>query len=96
MPLASEVDARRAEIALAAASHGAVSVRVFGSAARGELRQDSDIDFLVVMEPHRSLLDHVALKQDLEDLFGRPVDVVTERSLHPRLRDRVLAEAIPL
>ncbi|MEO5374895.1 MAG: nucleotidyltransferase family protein [Alphaproteobacteria bacterium] len=96
MPLAHELVTRRAEIARTAALHGAISIRVFGSATRGDLRRDSDIDFLVVMEPDRSLLDHVALKQDLEDLLGRPVDVVTERSLHPLLRDRVLAEAVPL
>lgn len=76
--------------------HGATNLRLFGSAARGEEREDSDLDLLVEMEPGRSLLDHVALKQDLEDLLGREVDVVTEQSLHPRIRERVLREAVSL
>ena len=79
-----------------ASQHGARNVRVFGSAVRGEAGPDSDVDFLVEMEPHRSLLDHVALWQDLEDLLGRKVDVVSERALHWYIRDRVLKEAVPL
>jgi uncharacterized protein len=71
-------------------------VRVFGSLARGEGREDSDLDLLVTLGEGRSLLDLVGLKQDLEDLVHRPVDVVTERALSPYLRDRVLSEAIPL
>jgi hypothetical protein len=86
----------RDEILRLAREHGARNVRLFGSAARGEDRTDSDLDLLVDMEEGRSLVDHVALKQDLEDLLGREIDVVTERSLHPRLRDRVLREAIAL
>jgi predicted nucleotidyltransferase len=54
------------------------------------------LDVLVEMEDGRSLVDHVALKQDLEELLGQKVDVVTEASLHPRMRDRVLREAVPL
>jgi hypothetical protein len=69
---------------------------VFGSTIRGEAGAASDVDFLVVMEPGRTLLDHVALVQDLEDLLGRHVDVVTEGSLHRSLRERILAEAMPL
>lgn len=76
--------------------HRARNVRVFGSLARGEDNEDSDLDLLVTLEEGRSLLDLVGLKQDLEDLVHRPVDVVTERALSPYLRDRVLAEAIPL
>ncbi|MCS4143802.1 hypothetical protein GGP53_000735 [Salinibacter ruber] len=79
-----------------AREHGAYDVRLFGSVARGEDRPDSDLDLLVRMEDGRSLLDHVALEQDLEDLLGRDVDVVTEASLHPGLRDRVLREAVSL
>jgi hypothetical protein len=84
------------EILRLARERGARNVRLFGSAARGEDQPDSDLDLLVDMEEGRSLVDHVALKQDLEDLLGREIDVVTERSLHPRLRDRVLREAIAL
>lgn len=86
----------RTEILQLAREHGAYNVRLFGSVARGEDQPDSDLDLLVEMEPGRSLLDHIALKQDLEDLLGREVDVVTEASLHPRLRDRVLREAVAL
>jgi len=86
----------RDQILRLARKHGAKNLRLFGSAARGEDRPDSDLDFLVDMEEGRSLVDHVALKQDLEDLLGREVDVVTERALHSRIRERVLREATPL
>lgn len=79
-----------------AQQHGATRVRVFGSWARGEQKAGSDLDLLVELDPKRSLLDLVAIKQDLEDLLSCPVDVVTERSLSPYLRERVLAEARPL
>ena len=81
---------------LAAAKHGAHRVRVFGSVARGDARADSDVDFLIQLDEERSLLDHVALVQDLEDLLGRKVDVITENAIHWYIRDRVLAEAVPL
>jgi len=87
---------KREDILRIAARHGADNVRVFGSAARGEAGPDSDIDFLVEMEPGRSLLDHVALLQDLEDLLGREVDVVTEDGVYWLLRRRILKEAVPL
>jgi hypothetical protein len=86
----------REEILRLARTHGARNVQVFGSAVRGEDDADSDLDLLVDMEEGRSLVDRVALKQDLEDLLGREVDVVTEGSLHPRLRERVLREAVAL
>jgi uncharacterized protein len=63
---------------------------------RGDARADSDLDLLVSLEPGRSLLDVVAIRQDLEDLLGFPVDVVTEGGLSPYLRERILAEALPL
>jgi predicted nucleotidyltransferase len=86
----------RAEILDVAVRHGARDVRVFGSLARGEGSEGSDLDLLVKLGEGRSLLDLVGLKQDLEDLLHRPVDVVTEKALSPYLRDRVLSEAIPL
>lgn len=82
-----------AEILRVARQHGADTVRVFGSRARGDFRPDSDLDLLVTLKPHRSLLDVIAIKQDLEDLLRYPVDVVTENGLSPYLRDGILAEA---
>ncbi len=76
--------------------HGARNPRLFGSFVRGEARPTSDIDVLVDMEPGRSLLDLVGLEQDLCDLFGRRVDVVTEGGISPYLRQRILGEAVPL
>ncbi len=88
--------AKREEILRIAAKHGARNVRVFGSAARGEAGPASDVDFLVEMEEGRSLLDHVALWQDLEELLGCKVDVVSDKALHWYIRDRVRAQAVPL
>ena len=79
-----------------AAKHGAYNVRVFGSVARGESDADSDIDFLVDLEPGRSLFDLSGLLIDLEAALRTEVDVVTERGLRTRIRDRVLREAVPL
>jgi predicted nucleotidyltransferase len=76
--------------------HGARSVRVFGSRARGDAKPDSDLDLLVTLDPGRTLLDLVAIKQDLEDFLRYPVDVVTEGGLSPYLREGILAEALPL
>jgi uncharacterized protein len=86
----------RGQILTIAARHGAGNVRVLGSVARGEADAASDIDFLVDFEPGRSLLDLAALLVDLEDLLGHPVDVVTEPGLKARIRQRVLAEAVPV
>lgn len=87
---------RRKEILELAARHAAVNVRVFGSVARGEERPDSDIDFLVNLESGRSLLDLARLLRELTTLLDRPVDVVTEAGLRPRIKPQVLKEARPL
>ncbi|MEA2694276.1 MAG: uncharacterized protein QOJ16_3663 [Acidobacteriota bacterium] len=79
-----------------AARHGASNVRVFGSVARGDADRQSDVDFLVEMASGRSLMDLGGLLVDLEELLGRRVDVVTERGLRGRIRERVLQEALPL
>ncbi len=96
MKLAELVQKRRADILQLSQKYGARNVRVFGSAVRGEDTNQSDLDLLVNFEPERSLLDHVALMQDLEELLGRKVDVVSEKALHWYIRDRVLKEAKPL
>jgi predicted nucleotidyltransferase len=87
---------KREDILRIAAKHGARNVRVFGSVVRGEARPDSDVDFLVDMEPGRTLLDMGGLLMDLRDALGQEVDVVTERGLKTRIRERVLKEAMPL
>ena len=87
---------RREEIIRLAELRGARDLRVFGSVARGESNENSDLDLLVAWEAGRSLLDHVGLVQDLEDLLGIKVHVGTEKSLHWYVRDRILREATPL
>jgi predicted nucleotidyltransferase len=77
-----------------AKARGATSVALFGSAARGEDRPDSDLDFVVELEPGRSLLDLIGLGQDLEATFGRKVDIGTRGSLKPHLRASVERDAI--
>jgi predicted nucleotidyltransferase len=86
----------RAAMRGVAAAHGAHNVRVFGSVARGDADEASDVDFLVDMEPDRSLLDLAGLFLALGELLGCRVDVATERGLRARLRDRVLSEATTL
>ena len=87
---------KREDILRLAALRGARNLRVFGSVARGEEDSTSDVDFLVDMEPGKSLLDLGGLLMDLQELLGCPVDIVTEKGLKSRLRNRVLQEALPL
>ena len=87
---------RREEILRLAQRRGAHSLRVFGSVARGEAIESSDLDLLVAREPGRSLLDHAGLVEDLQELLGMKVHVGTEKSLHWYVRDRILREATPL
>ena len=88
--------ARREEILRIAAGFGARNVRVFGSHARGEAGPLSDLDLLVDLESGRSLLDLIAIRQDLEDMLGCEVDVLTEAALSPFIRAEVLGSAVPL
>jgi hypothetical protein len=96
MMIVDLIQEKREDILRIAASHGASKVRLFGSVARGEAKPDSDIDFLVEMESDRSLLDRIALIQDLEDLLGKKVDVATVKGLREVWRDRILNEAVSL
>ena len=75
---------------------GVVRAGVFGSVARGEETDGSDIDFLVELEKGRTLLDLSGLRLDLAEILGREVDVVTPNALHPRLKDRILDELVPI
>ena len=88
--------ANREEILRLASKYGARNVRIFGSVARGEAGPESDVDILVDLEPGRSLFDLGGLLMDLRDLLGCNVDVVTEKGLRERIRNRVLREAVPL
>lgn len=96
MTLGQLLEERRGEILRVCAGHGARNVRVFGSAARGEAGEESDLDLLVEFEPGRSALDLAGLKLELEELLDRKVDVVTERGIYWLLRRRILKEACPL
>lgn len=86
---------RKAMLAIAN-RYGALEVKLFGSVARGTSTESSDVDLLVTMKPGSSLLDIIAIKQDLEDLLGRKVDVVTENSISPYIKDEILKEAVNL
>jgi predicted nucleotidyltransferase len=90
------LESRRNEILNLAARYGAKNLRVFGSVARGEGGPGSDLDLLVDMEKGRNLLDLVGFWQDLEELLGCHVDVITEGGISPYLRERIYAEALPL
>jgi predicted nucleotidyltransferase len=92
----NDIYGRREEILRVTGSHGAHNVRVFGSVARGQSKETSDVDFLVTMDADRSLLDHIAIIRELEKLLGCHVDVVSDDALHHTIRDRVLAEGLPL
>jgi len=96
MSLGELVQEKRKDILQVAAQRGARNVRLFGSVARGESSTGSDVDFLVDLEPDRSLFDLAQLIIDLEDLLGCKVDVVTEDAIYWLLRRRILKEARPL
>ncbi|MBX6353442.1 MAG: nucleotidyltransferase family protein [Thermoflavifilum sp.] len=89
------IEQKREDILRIATTYRAKNVRVFGSQCRNEEHPNSDLDLLVEFE-NPNLLDRIAMKQDLEDLLGLKVDLLTDESLHPVLRDEILAEARPL
>ena len=91
-----EIKKHKSEILALAAKYGAFDIRIFGSVARGEANEKSDVDFLVSLEAGRSLFDVGGLLMDLQSLLHCEVDVVTEKGLHWYIKDRVLAEAKPL
>ncbi len=96
MTLEERMKGKREEILRLAARYGARNVRAFGSVARGEADEASDLDLLVELDPGHSLLDLGQLQFELEALLGCRVDVVTERGLKRRIRDRVIQEAVPV
>lgn len=96
MGIAEIIQDKKKQILALGAKHGASNVRVFGSVANGTADQNSDIDFLVDLEQDRSLFDLGGLLMDLQQLFDRNVDVVTENGLHWYIKDRILSEAKPI
>lgn len=87
---------RREEILAVARRYGAHDIRIFGSVARGDQNEGSDLDLIVRFDPDRSLFDHGGLLMDLEELLGVKVDIVSERGMRPRFRDYVMNEVVPL
>jgi len=87
---------RRDEILAIARRHRAVNIRVFGSVARGEAGEGSDVDFVVEFEPGTSLLEHGGLIMDLQDTLHCKVDVVSARGMRGRMKSRVEQEAVTL
>jgi len=94
MTLRERLTAKRDAVLAAARASGARNIRLFGSVARGEEREDSDVDFLVTLETGRTLLDLARLELQLERILERPVDVVTETSLQEPLRSSAMREAV--
>ncbi len=92
----NDLQLKKESIINIAETYGASNVRIFDSVVRGEDNDNSDIDFLVEFSPGRSLFDLINVKLELEDLLGRSVDVVTEKSLHPLIRDSVIEAAVEL
>ena len=90
------IETHRRELIELARQRGIGNLRVFGSMARDDARDDSDVDLLVTLAPGASALALGGLLMDAQDLLGRRVDVVTEPALHPALRERVLASCIAL
>ncbi|KAB3529394.1 nucleotidyltransferase family protein [Alkaliphilus serpentinus] len=96
MQLINQLKEKRNEIHRIAKLYGVVKLCLFGSVVREEDNENSDVDFLVEFEEGRTLFDLIRLKQDLESLLNKPVDVVTEKSLHPLLREKIEIEAVQI
>lgn len=89
-----ELQALKRQLAELCRKYGIAELDVFGSVARGSARPDSDVDLLYVRVPGNDLgMDYFALQEDLEELFGRPVDLVPKDGLHKVIRDQVLEDA---
>ena len=90
------IETHRAELLALARSRGITDVWVFGSMIRADASDHSDVDLLVTLAPGTSALSLGGLLLDAQELLGRRVDIVTEASLHPALREQVVASAVPL
>ncbi|NOU41057.1 MAG: nucleotidyltransferase family protein [Methylotenera sp.] len=87
------IRSKKSDILAIATRHGAKNVRVFGSVARGEDTDTSDVDLLVSMEKNRTLYDLIGLQQEIQDILNRNVDVLTDRSINSYLQAQILQEA---
>jgi predicted nucleotidyltransferase len=87
---------KRQDILLVADKYGAHNIRVFGSVARGEADEKSDLDLLVEFKPKVRLFDWLHMEMDLEKLLGVSVDIVEEKALKGKMVQRVLKDAVPL
>ncbi len=96
MPLNRLITNNRNAIKEIARRYNATNIRVFGSMARGDADPDSDVDILADLDTNTSLLDRIAMTQEIEDLLGRKIDLVTPDKLHRIIKDKIIKEAVPL
>ena len=94
--MSPSIEEIRRKVAAPMSQRGVVRASVFGSVARGEATESSDIDFLVEFEKGRTLVDLAGLRLDLCEILDRDVDVATRGSLHPKLRDAILRDLVPV
>jgi len=94
MPLSTLITNNRNAIKEIAQRYNATNIRVFGSMARGDANSNSDVDILADLDTNTSLLDRIALIQEIEDLLARKIDLVTPDRLHKTIRDRIIKEAV--
>ncbi len=96
MPLSTLITNNREAIKEIARRYNASNIRVFGSMARGDAGPDSDVDILADLDANTSLLDRIALTQEIEDLLGRKIDLVTPDKLHRVIKDKIIKEAVSI
>jgi len=87
---------KRGEILEIGRRYGAHDLRIFGSVARGDQTENSDLDIIVRFDPGRTLFDQGGFLMELQELLGVKVDVISEGAMRPRFREHVMKEAVPL
>lgn len=95
-PTGQRVVAHRGELLEVLRRHGVTNPELFGSAARGDDRDDSDVDMLVDFAPGTDIIDIIGIKRELEDVLGVPVDLVPRSGLKERVRSRAARDLLPL
>ena len=95
-PTGKRVAARRGELLEVLRRHGVTNPEIFGSAARGDDREDSDVDLLVDFAPGTDIIDIIGIKRELEDVLGVPIDLVPRNGLKERVRSRAAKDLLPL